>query len=333
MIPGCTAKYAHDTGLVLDILWVAFGVVVLLMLAVDLGIFNRKAHEVGMREALVWSVVWTVVALLFNVVVFLDAGRVRGLEFFTAYIIERALSFDNLFVFVVIFSWFGIARRFHHRALFWGVVGALVTRAVFIAAGVALIVRFEWILYIFGAILVYSGWKMLRDNNVEVHPDRNLVIRAARRLFAVSAETEGGKFFLWRGGALVLTPLFLVLVTIETTDIVFAVDSIPAVFGVTHDPFVAFTSNIFAVLGLRASYFLLENVLRTFRYLSHGLSLVLMFIGIKMLVADVVAIPIGASLGIVMVILAAAIVASIIGERRERSRRAAAGADVDSNNQ
>jgi len=301
------------------------------MLAVDLGVFNRKAHEVGMKEALVWSIVWTVVALLFNAVVFLDAGRERGLEFFTAYVIERALSFDNLFVFVMIFSWFGISRRFHHRALFWGVVGALVTRAVFIAAGAALIQRFEWILYIFGVILVYSGWKMLREKSVEVHPDRNIVIRAARKLFPVSAEEEGGKFFLVRnGGGLMLTPLFLVLVTIETTDIVFAVDSIPAVFGVTHDPFVAFTSNIFAILGLRASYFLLENVLRTFKYLSHGLSLVLIFIGVKMLAADVVTVPIGLSLGIVMFILAVAIAASVFSGRRERSRRAA-GADVNSN--
>ena len=299
----------------MGILWVAFAVVILLMLAIDLGIFNRKAHEVGMKEALVWSVVWTVVALLFNVVVFLDAGRDRALEFFTAYIIERALSFDNLFVFVMIFSWFGVSRQYHHRALFWGVVGALVTRAVFIAAGAALIVRFEWILYIFGAVLVYSGWKMLREKDVEVHPDRNVVIRAARKLFPVSAEGEGGKFILRRNGALVLTPLFLVLITIETTDIVFAVDSIPAVFGVTHDPFVAFTSNIFAILGLRASYFLLENVLRSFRYLSHGLSVVLMFIGLKMLVADFVAVPIGVSLGIVMGILAVAIVASIIARK------------------
>ncbi|HTY58522.1 MAG TPA: hypothetical protein VMF59_06870, partial [Bacteroidota bacterium] len=161
----------------MGILWAAFAVVILLMLAIDLGVFNRKAHEVGMKEALIWSVVWTVVALLFNLAVFLDAGRDRGLEFFTAYVIERALSFDNLFVFVMIFSWFGIARRFHHRTLFWGVVGALVTRAAFIAAGAALIQRFEWILYIFGLILVYSGWKMLREKDVEVHPDRNVVVR------------------------------------------------------------------------------------------------------------------------------------------------------------
>ncbi len=286
------------------------------MMAIDLGVFNRKAHEIGFREALTWSVVWTVVALLFNGAVFLYAGPERALEFFTGYVIERALSFDNLFVFVLIFSYFGVPKHYHHRVLFWGVVGALVTRAAFIAAGAALIVRFEWILYIFGAILVYSGWKMLREKDVEVHPDRNLIIRGARKLFPVTAEFGTGRFFIRKNRKLFLTPLFLVLITIETTDIVFAVDSIPAVFGVTHDPFIAFTSNIFAILGLRASYFLLESVLKTFKYLSHGLSVVLIFIGLKMLVNDFLHIPIGTSLAIVMGVLAVAVGASLIGQRR-----------------
>jgi tellurite resistance protein TerC len=303
-----------------SLLTIAFAVVVLLMMAIDLGVFNRKAHEIGFREALIWSIVWTVVALLFNGAVFLYVGRERGLEFFTGYVIERALSFDNLFVFVLIFSYFGVPKRYHHRALFWGVVGALVTRALFIAAGVALIVRFEWILYFFGAILVYSGWKMLKEKDVEVHPDRNLIIRAARTLFPVTADFDSGRFFLRKEHILYLTPLFLVLVTIETTDIVFAVDSIPAVFGVTHDPFIAFTSNIFAILGLRASYFLLESVMKSFKYLSHGLSVVLIFIGLKMLVVDFVHIPIGTSLGIVIGVLAVAILASLLAQRRERSR-------------
>ena len=305
----------------MGLLWIAFGVVLVLMLAIDLGVFNRKAHEIGFREALIWSIVWTVVALLFNGAVFLSLGPERGLEFFTGYVIERALSFDNLFVFVLIFSYFGVPRRYHHRALFWGVVGALVTRAVFIAAGVALIVRFEWILYLFGAILVYSGWKMLREKDVEVHPDRNLIIRAARTLFPVTADFGGGQFFLRKDRRVFLTPLFLVLITIETTDIVFAVDSIPAVFGVTHDPFIAFTSNIFAILGLRASYFLLESILKSFRYLSHGLSVVLIFIGLKMLVADFVHIPVGTALAIVITVLAVAMAASMIGKRRDSSGR------------
>ena len=298
------------------LLSIAFAVVVLLMMAVDLGVFNRKAHEIGFREALIWSIVWTVVALLFNGAVFLSLGPERGLEFFTGYVIERALSFDNLFVFVLIFSYFGVPGQYHHRALFWGVVGALVTRAVFIAAGAALIVRFEWILYLFGAILVYSGWKMLREKDVEVHPDRNIVLRLARKLFPVTTDFGSGRFFVRKEKRLYITTLLLVLITIETTDIVFAVDSIPAVFGVTHDPFIAFTSNIFAILGLRASYFLLESILKTFRYLSHGLSVVLIFIGLKMLVADFFPIPIGPSLAIVMVVLGVAIVASMIAERR-----------------
>jgi tellurite resistance protein TerC len=305
----------------MSFLWIVFGVVIILMLAIDLGVFNRKAHEVGLKEAIIWSIVWTVVALLFNGAVFLYAGPERGLEFFTGYVIERSLSFDNLFVFVLIFSYFGVPRQYHHRALFWGVVGALVTRAAFIAAGVALIVRFEWILYFFGAILVYSGWKMLREKDVEVHPDRNIVIRAARTLFPVTSDFSGGRFFIRREGILFLTPLFLVILTIETTDIVFAVDSIPAVFGVTHDPFIAFTSNIFAILGLRASYFLLESILKTFKYLSHGLSVVLIFIGLKMLAADFLPIPIGTSLAIVMAVLTVAVMASLIGERRSKSAR------------
>jgi tellurite resistance protein TerC len=300
----------------LNLLWIVFGGVIVLMLAIDLGVFNRKAHEIGFREALIWSIVWTVVALLFNGAVFLSAGPERGLEFFTGYVIERSLSFDNLFVFVLIFSYFGVPRQYHHRALFWGVVGALVTRAIFIAAGVALISRFEWILYFFGAVLVYSGWKMLREKDVEVHPDRNLIIRAARTLFSVTAEFGAGRFFVRKEHRLFLTPLFLVLITIETTDIVFAVDSIPAVFGVTHDPFIAFTSNIFAILGLRASYFLLESILKTFKYLSHGLSVVLIFIGIKMLFADIVHLPIGMALLIVIAVLGVAIVASMISGRR-----------------
>jgi len=298
------------------LLWVAFGVVVVLMMAIDLGIFNRKAHEIGFREALVWSIIWTVIALLFNGAVFLYLGQERGLEFLAGYVIERSLSFDNLFVFVLILSYFGVPRQYHHRALFWGVVGALVTRAAFIAAGVALIVRFEWILYIFGAVLVYSGWKMLKEKDVEVHPDRNLIIRAARTLFPVTSEFGAGRFFLRRDRRIFLTPLFLVLITVETTDIVFAVDSIPAVFGVTRDPFIAFTSNIFAILGLRATYFLLESILKTFKYLSHGLSVVLIFIGLKMLAADFIHIPIGISLGIVTGVLIIAILASLVAERR-----------------
>jgi tellurite resistance protein TerC len=295
-----------------NLLWVVFAAVVLLMMAIDLGVFNRRAHEIGLKEAIVWSIIWTVVALSFNAAVFVSVGSARGLEFFTAYVIERALSFDNLFVFVIVFSYFGVPARFQHRVLFWGVVGAMVMRAIFIAAGVALIVHFAWILYVFGVVLLWSGWKMMKDQTVEVHPDKNIIIRGARRLFPVTSGFGDGRFVEIRDRALFLTPLLLVLITVETTDIVFAVDSIPAVFGVTRDPFIAFTSNILAILGLRASYFLLAGILKTFRYLGRGLSVVLMFIGVKMLLGELFPISIGVSLSVVAVLLAASIVASLV---------------------
>jgi tellurite resistance protein TerC len=261
-----------------------------------------------------------VLALVFNAGVFIVAGHRTGLEFLTGYLIERALSFDNIFVFVLIFSYFGVPTRYHHRALFWGVVGALVTRSIFIAAGAALIARFAWVLTIFGVILIVSGWKMLGNKNVEVHPDRNLFIRAARRLFPVTGGYDSARFFERRDGRLYLTPLFLVLLTIETTDIVFAVDSIPAVFGVTQDPFIVYSSNVFAILGLRATYFLLAGVMDTFHYLSHGLSLVLIFIGTKMLLDHFIPISIGLSLGVVTLILTVAVAASLVRARREKRR-------------
>ncbi len=300
------------------LLFFLFNAFILAMLALDLGVFNRKAHTITLKEAVVWSVVWTVLALAFNTGVFVVAGTTKGLEFLTGYLIERALSFDNIFVFVIIFSYFGVPAQYHHKALFWGVVGALITRSIFIAAGTALIIHFEWILYIFGGILIISGWKMMMEKNIEVHPDRNIFIRMTRRFFPVSSGYESPKFFLRKDGRLFLTPLFLVLITVETTDIVFAVDSIPAVFGVTQDPFIVYSSNVFAILGLRATYFLLAGIMDSFHYVSHGLSLVLIFIGLKMLVAGFFPISILASLIIVAVILMVAIIASIIRNRRQR---------------
>jgi len=302
----------HDVAL-----YGGFVAFILLMLAIDLGVFNRQAHVVSLKEAVLWSIIWTIVALAFNVGVFYFEGTTKALEFFTGYIVERSLSFDNIFVFVLIFSYFGVPSKYHHRALFWGVVGALITRALFIAAGAALISRFEWILYLFGAILIVSGWKMLRNKDIEVHPDKNIFIRAARKIFPVASGFETAKFFVRKNRILYITPLFLVLLTVETTDIVFAVDSIPAVFGVTQDPFIVFTSNIFAILGLRATYFLLAGVMETFHYLSHGLSLVLVFIGTKMLLADVVHLSITVSLGVVLTILIIAVLASIAKRHRE----------------
>jgi tellurite resistance protein TerC len=300
-------------------LFILFNLFILVMLAIDLGVFNKKAHTVNVTEAIVWSVVWFLLAMLFNVGVYLYAGSTTALEFLTGYIIERALSFDNIFVFVIIFSYFGVPSRYHHRVLFWGVIGALITRSLFIAAGAALISRFEWVLYLFGVILVVSGWKMMVEKDIEVHPDKNIMIRLARRIFPVATGWESPGFLLKHNGRLHITTLFLVLLTVETTDIVFAVDSIPAVFGVTHDPFIVYSSNVFAILGLRATYFLLAGIMESFHYLSHGLSLVLMFIGLKMLTADVFHVPITVSLGIVALVLSVAIVASLIKRRRERT--------------
>ena len=304
-------------GLETLMLYGTFTIFILAMLAIDLGVFNRKAHVVSLREAVIWSIVWVVLALAFNLGVWWYEGPTKALEFLTGYLIERALSFDNIFVFVIIFSYFAVPQHLHHRALFWGVLGALVTRALFIAAGAALISRFDWILFLFGAILVISGWKMFRQKDVEVHPDRNIFIRLTRTLFPVASGYDSGRFFSRIDGRIAITPLFLVLVTIETTDVVFAVDSIPAVFGVTQDPFIVYTSNIFAILGLRATYFLLAGIMDTFHYLSHGLSAILIFIGLKMLLADVVHVPIVLSLVVVALVLAMSVVASLVHRRAQ----------------
>jgi tellurite resistance protein TerC len=298
------------------LMFVLFNVFILILMVIDLGVVHRKAHTVSVREALFMSILWVVIALAFNVGMYYVAGRTPALEFFTGYVIERALSFDNIFVFVILFTYFGVPSQLQHRVLFWGIVGALITRTLFILAGAALISRFEWILYIFGAILVYSGWKMMFDRGTEVHPEKNIVIRFARKVLPVTSGYESGKFFVRSGGKLFVTPLMIVLIAVETTDIIFAVDSIPAVFGVTRDPFIVYSSNVFAILGLRATYFLLAGVMDTFHYLSHGLSLVLLFIGVKMLLADFVHVPVTISLGVVIAILAVAVGASLVRNRR-----------------
>jgi len=302
------------------LLFILFTIFILAMLAIDLGVFHRTPRPVTLKEATIWSIVWILLALAFNVGLLYFTNATTALEFFTGYLIERALSMDNIFVFVIIFSYFGVPPKFQHRILFWGVLGALVMRSVFIAAGTVLISRFEWVLYLFGLILVVSGWKMMTQKGVEVHPEKNLFIRLARKFFPVETGYETPHFFLMKGGKLHLTSMLLVLITVETTDVVFAVDSIPAVFGVTRDPFIVFSSNIFAILGLRAMYFLLAGVMNTFYYLSHGLSIVLIFIGMKMLLANIVHIPVGFSLGIVAGILFVAVVLSLRRNKRNASR-------------
>jgi tellurite resistance protein TerC len=271
--------------------WGVFGVVIAAMLALDLGVFHRQAHVVRAREAAVWSLVWIGLALLFNLLVYFRAGADKGLEFFQAYLIEKALSVDNLFVFLAAFSFFAVPANLQHRVLFWGILGALVTRGAFIAVGAALLAAFHWVTYIFGVFLVLTAARLLFGGDEQVHPEKNPVLKLFRRFVRTTPDYAGKHFFLREGGRLFATPLLTVLVVIEATDVVFAVDSIPAVFGVTRDVFIVYTSNIFAVLGLRALTFLVARLVQRLRYLKVGLALVLAFVGAKMLIADRFRIP------------------------------------------
>ncbi len=298
-------------------LWIGFNAFVLLMLAIDLGVFHRRAHAISLGEAAAWSVAWVVVSLAFNLGLLHWYGHKVALEFFTGYLIEKSLSVDNLFVFVLLFRYFAVEPRFQHRVLFWGILGALLMRGAMIGAGVALIARFEWVLYLFGGFLVYAGAKMMFQKNEEVHPERNPVLRWARKLLPLTKQYEGQKLFVRSEGLWRATPLLLVLLVVETTDLAFAVDSIPAVFGVTRDPFIVYTSNVFAILGLRAFYFLLAGVLPYFRYLGAGLSLVLMFIGAKMLAEPWVRVSTHVALAVVGGVLAVAVFASVIAAQAQ----------------
>ena len=309
------------------VLWAGFTLFVLAMLAVDLGVFHRKAHEVRLKEALAWSAVWVSLALGFNLLVYHWFGPQRGLEFLTGYVIEKALSVDNIFVFLVIFSFFAVPAAYQHRVLFWGILGALVLRAVFILAGAALLQRFHWIVYVFGGFLVVTGVKLLLDRGAEVHPERNPMYVLFRRFVPSVGHYRGARFTVVENGRRYATPLLLVVVVVEATDVVFAVDSIPAIFAITTDPFIVYTSNIFAILGLRALYFLLAGVMDKFHYLRVGLALVLCFVGVKMLIADVYKIPIAVSLAVVATLLAGSIAASLLRPPERRLPRPA-GAGV-----
>jgi tellurite resistance protein TerC len=299
--------------------WFGFLAVVGLMLAIDLGIFHRHAHIVSLREAAIWSVVWVVVALLFNLVILFWMGKREALEFLTGYLVEKALSADNIFVFAVLFNYFAVPPAYRHRVLFWGVLGAIVMRFAFIMAGAALLKKFHWVVYIFGIIVILSGIKLLRRRDGQVDPEKNPVIQLARRFLPLTPHYVGQQFVVRDDGRFVFTPLALVLLAVETTDVVFAVDSVPAIFAITRDPFIVFTSNICAILGLRALYFVLEGVMKLFRYLDEGLAIILVFIGIKMLLSEVYPIPVGLSLGFVLLVLTITIVLSLWAERRERA--------------
>ena len=298
--------------------WVGFGVFILLMLALDLGVLNRKAHAVTYREAATWSAVWVSLAMVFAALVFWKTDRQTGLEFLTGYVIELSLSVDNLFVFLLIFSYFKVPAKYQHRVLFWGVLGALVMRITMIAIGAALIERFHWIIYVFGVFLIYTGLKMLRQEETDVHPEQNPIVRFVTRYIPITRHYEEDKFFTTVDGRRTGTLLLLVLVIVEVTDLVFAVDSIPAIFGITTNTFIVYTSNVFAILGLRSLYFLLAGVVEKFHYLKIGLSVVLTFVGVKMLTEgfalryiDKETI-IGISLGVVALVLTGSVVASLI---------------------
>jgi tellurite resistance protein TerC len=300
-------------------LWVAFNACVLAMLAVDLFVFHKDAHEVRVREAATWSVVWIALAVLFGGGVYRFMGREAGLEFFTGYLIEKALSVDNIFVFLLIFGFFRVPARYQHRVLFWGILGALLMRGGMIAAGAYLIQQFHWVIYLFGAFLVFTGLRMAVHSDHGLDLESNAVNRLVRRIVPVTKEYHGQRFFVreavGHGSRLVATPLFVVLMLVETTDLIFAVDSIPAIFAITQEPFIVYSSNVFAILGLRALYFLLADVIHRFHYLKIGLSVVLVFVGLKMLAVDVYKVPIGISLAVIALVLGVAIVASWLWPR------------------
>jgi tellurite resistance protein TerC len=307
-------------------LWVIFNVFVLGILALDLLVLHRKAHAVSLREALAWSCVWVSLALLFALGIYFFRGGEKALEFLTGYVIEWSLSVDNLFVFLVIFSYFAVPSIHQHRVLFWGILGALVLRAIFIATGTALLTNFHWMIYVFGGFLIFTGIKLLFAGDEKIEPEKNPAVRLVRRFMNVTPDYHGQQFFIRTDGKLWATPLLLVLIVVETTDVIFAVDSIPAIFAITLDPFIVYTSNVFAILGLRALFFLLAGVMDMFRYLKVGLSFVLCFVGIKMMIVDFYKIPIGISLGVVAGILGISILASIF-VRPQRAGVPASGSD------
>lgn len=299
------------------LLWIGFNIFILILLTIDLVVFSRRPHEIRIREALVWSGVWIAIALLFNVGVYIWLGHLAALQFFTGYLIEKSLSVDNLFVFLLLFTYFKVPSKYQHEVLYWGIIGALILRGSLILLGSALIQRFHWILYVFGLFLVITGIRMAFGNDEDdVHPERNIVVKFFKRFFPVVPDYHEQHFFVRIGRKRYATLLFIVLIVVETTDLVFAVDSIPAVFAVTRDPFIVYTSNVFAILGLRSLYFALAGMMNMFYYLRLGLSVVLTFVGLKMIAEPFIDVPIGIALGVVAGVLAASVVASLIRVRR-----------------
>ena len=298
--------------------WILFNAMVLIMLALDLGVFHKKLHVVSVKEALVWSGIWIFLALCFNGFIYYMFGETKALEFFTGYVIEKALSVDNIFVFVLIFSYFHIPAIYQHKVLFWGIVGALIMRVIFIFAGVALLEKFHWTIYIFGGILIFTGIKMLFNKDKKIEPDKNPVIKLFKRIIPTTNELHGDKFFIKQNQKNYATPLFVVLIMIEITDLIFAVDSIPAILAVTQDHFIVYTSNVFAILGLRSLYFALANIIERFKYLAVGLAIILVFVGLKMVIIDFYKIPIHFSLLIIVLILSVSVIFSLIMTKKTK---------------
>jgi tellurite resistance protein TerC len=293
-----------------------------MMLALDLGVFHRKAHEVNIKEAVIWSVVWITLALIFNYGVYLYMGKVKALEFFTGYILEKSLSVDNIFVFILVFSFFKVPSKYQHKILFWGILGALVMRVILIFSGVALLTKFHWLIYVFGGFLIFTGIKMLIQKEQQISPDKNILVRLFKKIYPVTDDYHKDKFFVKIDGKKLATPMFVVLLVIEFTDLIFAVDSIPAILAITNDTFIVYTSNVFAILGLRALYFALAGVMKYFRFLKIGLSVILVFVGAKMCLVDFFKFPISISLGIIISILLISVIASLIKPAKRETETA-----------
>jgi len=293
-------------------LWIGFNVFVLLMLVLDLGVFHRKSKQIKVKEALIWTCVWVTCAFLFNVFVYYYFGEEKAFEFFTGYLIEKSLSVDNIFVIILIFSYFNVPPAYQHKVLFWGILGALVMRVIFILAGVELIHKFHWLVYIFGGFLIFTGIRILTQGDLKIDPEKNPIVKLVRRVFRVTPGFEEDQFFIRRDNMLWATPLFVVVVMIEFTDLIFAVDSIPAILAISDDSFIVYTSNVFAILGLRSLYFALAGLEEYFIYLKYGLCAILVFVGTKMCIVDFYKIPIEISLAFIILTLAVAVLASMV---------------------
>ena len=293
------------------LLWSLFGFIVIILLVLDLGVFHKKANEIHMKEALIWSGIWIAVALIFNIGIYYVRGSEFALQFLAGYLLEKSLSVDNLFVFLLVFNYFQLPSKFQHKILFWGILGALFFRAIFIFFGVSLLHYFTWMIYVFGAILIITGFKLAFEKDTKVNPEKNIFVRMVRRFYPVSSEFHEGKFFIKANGIIYATPMIIILLVIESTDIVFAVDSIPAILAISKDIFIIYTSNVFAILGLRALYFALAQLMQLFHYLHYGLSIILVIIGIKMIISHFIHIPTVITLGIIMLILFFSVLASL----------------------